>query len=290
MNEAVVVSSLPSLPADLQLRDRIATRLVLAQLSRWRAGSITLVLPDGRILKYGDASSERRVTLTVKSWRFFWRALTAADIGNAESYMAGEWETSDLVELCRLYLIDQSMLDARSIWTALARLRHSLIRWAQTNTLVRAKQNIQRHYDLSNDFYALFLDDSMTYSSAVFESETATLDEAQQAKIERLCRLLDVAPGQHVLEIGSGWGALAIHLARRHGCRVTSLTLSEQQLAFARRRAEEAGIADRVDFRLCDYRQTEGRFDRIISVEMLEAVGYEYLGTFFERCAELLKR
>ena len=289
MKQAAVATTVPSLRPSPRLRDRLAARLVLARLSSLRAGSITLVLPDGAVLRYGDSASERHVTITVKSWAFFWRTLAAADIGGAESYVEGQWAVSDLVELCRLFLIDQSMLDAGSGWTAPVRLRHALLRWVRTNTLARARQNIRHHYDLGNEFYALFLDESMTYSCAYFENDAATLEEAQQAKIERLCRFLDLTPGLEVLEIGSGWGALAIHLARRYGCRVTSLTLSEQQLEFARRRAAEAGMSDRVDFRLCDYRQAEGCFDRIVSVEMLEAVGYEYFATFFGRCAKWLR-
>ena len=286
--EIAITSGAPSLPAHLSLRDRLSTRLVLGTLARWRAGLITLVLPDGRVVSYGDPSSARRVRVTVKSWAFFWRVLTAGDIGNAESYMEGDWEVSDLVELCALFLIDQSMLDVHSPWTWLARVRHRLIAWSQRNTLLGARRNIRRHYDLSNDFYRLFLDDSMSYSCAFFDTPAASLAEAQQAKIERIARKLEPRPGDAVLEIGSGWGALAMHLARAYGCRVTTLTLSAEQHELARRRVAEAGLSERVDVVLRDYREQGGRYDRIVSVEMLEAVGYRYFGTFFERCAKLL--
>src|SRR5581483_2140184 len=136
--------------------------------ARWRAGLITLELPDGRRVTYGDPASARRVDITVKSGTFFWRVLTAGDIGNAESYMEGEWDVTDLVELCSLFLIDQSMLDARSAWTWLNRVRNRLIAWSQRNTLLGARRNVRSHYDLSNDFYRLFLDDSMSYSCAYF--------------------------------------------------------------------------------------------------------------------------
>jgi cyclopropane-fatty-acyl-phospholipid synthase len=291
MNDTAIATETPALPADLAFRDRLAARLVLGQLARWKAGLITLQLPDGRALTYGDPASRRSVRVTVRSWKFFWRVLTAGDIGNAESYMAGEWEVSDLVELCSLFLIDQSMLDARSAWTWVNRARNRLIAWSQRNTLLGARRNIRRHYDLSNEFYRLFLDDSMSYSCAYFASPQATLAEAQRAKIERIARKLAPSPGDSVLEIGSGWGALAIHLARAYGCRVTTLTLSVEQHDLARQRVREAGLEDRVDVRLRDYREVEPparRFDRIVSVEMLEAVGYRYLGTFFERCARLL--
>lgn len=288
MNEAVVARALPSLPTHLPLRDRLAARLVLSRLAGWKAGAIGLVLPDGRSVPLGDPASTRRVTLTVRSWSFFWKNLTAADIGNAESYMDGEWEASDLVELCRLYLLDPSMLDPRSPWMLASRLRHRLIRWSQTNTLLGARRNIRHHYDLSNDFYRLFLDESMTYSCAVFPTPATSLAEAQQAKIARVCAKLAPERGQHVLEIGSGWGALAIHLAREYDCRVTSITLSEEQLALARRRVAEAGLSSQVEIRLCDYRQVDGVYDRVVSIEMLEAVGYRFLGTFFERAAARL--
>ncbi len=290
MNEAVVSRPLLELPAHLSLRDRLATRLVLNHLASWKAGAIHVALPDGRMLSFGDLESTRRVSITVKNWDFFWRNLTAADIGNAECYMEGDWEVSDLVELCRLFLIDQSMLDAGSPWMLVSRLRSRLIRWSQTNTLFRASRNIRAHYDLSNDFYRLFLDDSMTYSCAYFPTPDTSLADAQQAKIEMICRKLAPEPGQHVLEIGSGWGALAIHLARHHGCKVTSITLSEQQHALARERVAAAGLSSQIDIRLCDYRKIEGTYDRVVSIEMIEAVGYRYFGTFFERCAARLAR
>jgi cyclopropane-fatty-acyl-phospholipid synthase len=278
-----------ALPAEVPLTDRIANRLVLARLASWRAGSITVVLPNGAVLRFGDGSSARRVRIVVKQWRFFWRTLTAADIGNGESYMDGDWEVSDLVELCRLYLIDQSMLDANSTWTWPNRLRNAWLRWSRRNTLFRARRNVQAHYDLSNEFYRLFLDDSMTYSCATFDGQAIPLAEAQARKIADVCRRLTLAPEHHLLEIGSGWGALAIHAARTYGCRVTSLTLSEEQLRLARERVREAGLEDRVEIRLCDYREARGVYDRAVSIEMFEAVGWEYYGDYFSRIQRLLK-
>ena len=287
MKAAVAVA--PSLPSSLGLVDRLATRLVLARLGRWRAGAITLTLPTGELLRFGDQTSARRVDVRVKDWRFFRRTLTAADIGNGESYMEGEWEVSDLVELCSLYLIDQSMLDATSPWTVANRLRNAWLRWSRRNTRLGSRKNISAHYDLSNAFYRLFLDDSMTYSCATFDGDDVSLPEAQRRKIEGICRRLELRPEHHLLEIGSGWGSLAIHAARTYGCRVTSLTLSREQLELAQQRVREAGVADRVDIRLCDYREVEGVYDRLVSVEMFEAVGYEYYGEFFGRASRLLR-
>lgn len=282
-------ASLWAIPADLPRNERIGARVVLTQLSGWRNGFITIELPNGRTVQFGDVESDRRVTISVTRWRFFWRALTGDDIGVGESYMDGDWHATDLVELCRLYLLDHSLLATPPAWRLGSRIRNAMFRHAKRNTLRRSPDNIRRHYDLSNAFYGLFLDPSMTYSSAVFEGAGDSLEEAQERKIDQICRRLGLAPGIEVLEIGSGWGAFALHAARHYGCRVTSLTLSENQLALARERARAAGLESQVDFRLLDYRNATGSFDRIVSIEMLEAVGYEYFETFFAKCASLLK-
>ena len=286
MNNAETLAAVASAAP---LRYRLAAKLVLAPLWRWKAGAVTLVLPDGTVRELGDRTAAPPVTVAVKDWKFFWRVLIAGDIGVGESYMAGEWECSDMVELCRCFVRDQSMLRYRSAWTVPARGWHAFLRRTRANTRRGSRRNIQYHYDLSNDLYRLFLDDSMTYSCATFERSDMSLEEAQQQKIDQICQRLHLAPGLEVLEIGSGWGAFAIHAAHRYGCRVTSLTLSDEQLQLARERVAAAGVASSVDVRLCDYRQVTGRFDRIVSIEMFEAVGYEYYGAFFGQCSRLLK-
>jgi cyclopropane-fatty-acyl-phospholipid synthase len=283
------LEAVAALPARVPLRDRVAAKLVLGQLEQWRAGALTVTLPDGTIVECGDRACVRRVSVTIRDWKLFWRALTGGDIGVGESYMAGEWECSDLVELCRLFLRDQSVVEYHSAWTLAARLRHLLLRVARANTLSGSRRNIKYHYDLSNDLYRLFLDESMMYSCAVFERPDMSLAEAQHTKIDEICQRLSLAPGMHVLEIGSGWGAFAIHAARQYGCRVTSLTLSDEQLQLARERVAAAGVESLVDIRLCDYRNIAGSFDRIVSIEMFEAVGYEYYGAFFGQCSKVLK-
>lgn len=276
-------------PRSVPLRYRLAAKLVLGTLSRWRTGALTLALPDRTVLQCGDLTAAQRVRMTIKDWKFFWRALTAGDIGVGESYMEGEWECSDLVALCRLFIRDQSMLDDRSAWTLPARLRHALIRMARVNTLSGSRRHVTYHYDLSNSLYRLFLDDSMMYSCAIFTRDDASLHEAQRHKIDEICRRLELSPGLEVLEIGSGWGAFAIHAARAYGCRVTSITLSEQQRQLARERVAAAGVESLVDIRLCDYRNVTDTFDRIVSIEMFEAVGYEYYAAFFGKCSDVLK-
>ncbi len=286
-NETVAV---PALPVRVPLRHQIAARLVLRRLSDWRSGCLTMSLPDRSVMRLGDRAASPQVTVTVKNWAFFWRLLTAGDIGAGESYMAGEWECSDLVGLCRLFIEDQSMLDAQSVWTWTSRLQHHVLRLIKANTVRGSRHNVQRHYDLSNDLFRLFLDASMTYSCGIFADDTTSLEVAQQAKIDGICRQLALRPGLEVLEIGSGWGAFAMHAAQQYGCRVTSLTLSAEQLQLARERVRAAGLESTVDIRLCDYRQITGQFDCIVSIEMFEAVGYEHYGAFFGVCERLLRR
>jgi len=267
----------------------IAARLVLQRLTAWREGSILLELPDGTVRRYGDGRAERPVRVRVHDWRFFTRTLTGGDIGVGESYMEGEWDCSDLTELIRLFLIEQNVIDHRSPWMWLSRVAHRARRILDANTRSGSRRNIRYHYDLSNQLFATFLDESLTYSSAVFSGSAASLADAQREKIDGVCRALDLRPGQHLLEIGSGWGSLAMHAARAYGCRVTSLTLSKQQLRLARERARQAGLAERIDFRICDYRDARGSYDHIVSIEMLEAVGAEYYRTFFQACDRLLR-
>jgi cyclopropane-fatty-acyl-phospholipid synthase len=270
------------------LLERGAVRLVLAQLGGWRAGGLRLVLPDQSEHLFGPADAARRITVAVKRWRFFTRALRGGDLGAGEAYMDGDWECDDLVELCRGFLADQSVLAPRAPWRQLRRVADVLRRWMQANTLRGSRRNIRFHYDLSNELFALFLDPSMTYSAALFDDPQATLEAAQVAKLDAACRALDLQPGQHVLEIGSGWGSFALHAARQYGARITSLTLSEDQFRLARQRVAAAGLSERIDIRLCDYRELRGRFDHIVSIEMFEAVGLEHYDAFFGACERLL--
>jgi cyclopropane-fatty-acyl-phospholipid synthase len=281
----VVVTHPPRVP----WRYRLAAKLVIASLQRWSAGVLQLTLPDGRERTLGAAADSSPVRVHITDWRFFWRVLTAGDIGAGESYMAGEWTCSDLPELCRRFLHDQTVVRYRSPWTIPARLRHALQWRRQANSLAGSRRNIRYHYDLSNDLYRLFLDESMMYSCAVFTRDDLSLEEAQAQKLDAICRRLELAPGMEILEIGCGWGAFAIHAARHYGCRVTGLTLSAEQLALAQQRVAAAGLQALVDLRLTDYRQIGGQFDRIVSIEMFEAVGYEYYGAYFGTCGRLLK-
>lgn len=280
--------ALPHTPqSSLGLRDRIAQRLALAQLARWRA-SVTIELPDGRVVAIGAAESPRRVSVRIHRWRVFRRLLSGGDIGLGEAYMDGDWDCSDLVELCRLYVSAPPVLESR--WLALPlRALHAWQRVARANSVRGSRRNIRAHYDLSNDLFRLFLDDSMTYSAGVFAQPDTTLADAQRAKLDGICRTLALQPSDHVLEIGSGWGSFALHAAGVYGCRVTSLTLSTDQLRLARQRVAEAGLQARVDIELCDYRHATGQFDHLVSIEMFEAVGLRYYDDFFAACERVLR-
>lgn len=288
MTTSTTSSAAAPSPRAVPMSDRLAARLVLDRLDRWTTGRLTLVLPDGDRRECGPRNAERQVSVTVRDWRFFRRLLLDGDIGAGEAYMDGDWSCSDLVTLCGLFVEDQSVLPERSAWSLASRARHAVRRWREANSLSGSRRNIRAHYDLSNEFFRLFLDESMTYSAGVWATPHATLEQAQEEKLDGVCRAIGLRPGQHVLEIGSGWGSFALHAARRYGARVTSLTLSPEQQRLATERVLAAGLGERVRFDLCDYRRVAGRFDHIVSIEMFEAVGFDYYDAFFGACERLL--
>ena len=239
----------------------------------------------------GKGSSEELPQATVEVLdSACWKAIaTGGALGAAESFMNGEWRSPDLAALLRLMLRDKEVLKGlegplSNLGSVLRRVGHALRR----NTRTGARRNIAEHYDAGNDFFQLFLDSTMLYSCAYFPSEESSLEEASIAKLKRLCEMLQLKPGMRVLEIGSGWGACALYLAREHSCQVVSVTISERQHEEATRRVEDAGLEGLIDIRLQDYRDIRGQFDRLISIEMIEAVGAEFLGLFLERCSQLL--
>jgi cyclopropane-fatty-acyl-phospholipid synthase len=232
---------------------------------------------------------DRDARLEVTDLRFYPQVLLGGSLGAAEAYLAGRWTTPDLPGLIGLFLANEALGDRMDrgparLATALARWRQRLFRRDRPGS----RRNVEAHYDLGNDFFALFLDPTLTYSAALFERPEMSLEEASLAKLDRVCRKLELSPGDHLLEIGTGWGSLALHAAGRYGCRVTTTTLSRHQRALASRRIAEAGLADRVTVLDRDYRDLAGRYDKLVSVEMIEAVGHASLPTFFGQCARLL--
>jgi cyclopropane-fatty-acyl-phospholipid synthase len=204
--------------------------------------------------------------------------------------MHGHWSCDDLTGMIRLLLQNRAVLDGMD--GGLARLTvplQKLFHWVNRNTRAGSRRNIAAHYDLGNDFFSLWLDPTMMYSSAIFEQPDASLYQASVAKLDRICRKLDLKPGDHVVEIGTGWGGFALHAAANYGCEVTTTTISREQFELASRRVAEAGLDQRVHLLLEDYRDLDGRYDKLVSIEMIEAVGHQYLDTYFEQCSRLLK-
>jgi cyclopropane-fatty-acyl-phospholipid synthase len=267
---------------------RRTLQAVAGMLDDLEVGSVRVTLPDGRERLFGDVTSELRSDIEVRDWRFFTRLLHGASVGVGESFMLSEWTSSDLVSLFRIVIANRRALQRISPAALLRIAGDKAIHAVRANRLGQSRRNISAHYDLSNELYALFLDDTMTYSAGYFEAATATLEDAQVAKYRRLADKIHIGADDHVLEIGCGWGGFAVFAASTYGCRVTGVTLSEEQAAFARRRVREAGLDHLVGIRVVDYRRVRGSFDRIVSIEMLEAVGHRYLGTFFATIDRLL--
>jgi cyclopropane-fatty-acyl-phospholipid synthase len=220
----------------------------------------------------------------------FWPAVAVGgSVGAGEAYTDGLWRCDDLVGLVRLLLRNRPVLEAME--GGLARLSaplRAMLHWINRNSRAGSRRNIAAHYDLGNAFYRLWLDETLMYSCAIFERPDMSLAEASTAKLARICRKLALGPGDRVLEIGTGWGGFALHAAGRHGCRVTTATLSREQHELATRRVADAGLADQVEVLLCDYRDLHGRYDKIVSIEMVEAIGAAYLETYFRQCGRLL--
>ena len=262
-----------------------ARRAAFALFARLRTGQLTVV-EDGHAHVFGAGAPQ--ATVVVRSPRV-WPALARGGRGLAESYVAGLWDAEDLTAVIRVAARNVDALDAvrrrvAPVWAPIQRGRSALAR----NTPVRSRRDIAAHYDLGNDLFALMLDPTMMYSSAIFETPGMTLEEAAVAKLERVCAKLDLRPSDHVLEIGTGWGGFAVHAAATRGCRVTTTTISREQHAHALARVRAAGLEDRVTVLAQDYRELRGRYDKLVSIEMIEAVGWRDFGTYFARCSELL--
>jgi cyclopropane-fatty-acyl-phospholipid synthase len=274
--------------------DRVARWLALRLLSRARGGELVVVEGSHRMI-FGQrlARSPLSAVLRVRSTRFY-RQLLRGSVGLGESYVDGLWDCDDLVALTRIAARNVGALDRlrRTLAPVLLPVQRSA-RWLARNTPGRARERISAHYDLGNELFSQFLDPTMMYSCAVFESPEDTLEQASLAKLERVCSKLELSPEDHVLEIGTGWGGFALHAAQRYGCRVTTTTISAEQHAYATERVRKAGLQDRVTILFQDYRDRseigrQGPYDKLVSIEMIEAVGWQYYPTFFRRCSELV--
>ena len=272
--------------------ESLARRVVRARLESLRNGQI-VVTENGRHESFGAVTDDLPLTvqLTVNDPRFYSDIAFGGAVGAGESYIHGCWSCDELTTLVRILVKNRDVLLGMDGGTAyltkpLQKLFHRLNR----NTRDGSRRNIAAHYDLGNDFYALWLDRRMMYSSAIFQHADMSLELAAVAKLDRICRKLDLGPGDHVLEIGTGWGGFAIYAAENYGCRVTTTTISKQQHDYARDAIAKAGLQDRITLLQSDYRDLEGQYDKLVSIEMIEAVGHEYHDTYFGKCCELLKR
>lgn len=257
-------------------------------------GRLTMTLPDGKEFIYGQGGSiEARIRINRND--FFRRCVLFGDIGFGEAYVDGDWDAEDLTKVVQWMILnadqhpilmgDEQKAHKSNALGLVNNIRHAL----RSNTLMGSRRNIKDHYDLGNEFFKLFLDPSMMYSSAYFQHKGQSLEDAQTAKLDRLCRQLQLRSTDYVLEIGSGWGGFALYAAKNYGCRVTTTTISEQQYEYAKKRIQEAGFSERVEVVLKDYRLLKGKYDKLASIEMIEAVGAEYLDVYFKQCYALLK-
>jgi len=276
---------------NVSILQQLARRVFFSRLQGLRHGAVIIQEATER-QQFGSTEHEPalRATVTVNDPRFYTKAVLGGSIGAAEGYMAGYWSADDLTALVRIMTLNHRVQS--DFEKGLARLVfpiHRLFHLLNSNTKKGSRKNIAAHYDLGNDFYELFLDETMTYSCGIFERSESSLREASLAKYDRICRKLRLGPDSEVLEIGSGWGGFAVHAASRYGCRVTTTTISRQQYEGARERIRAAGLEERITLLQEDYRDLQGTFDRVVSIEMIEAVGYGYMETFLACCARLLR-
>ncbi|MGI8999063.1 MAG: class I SAM-dependent methyltransferase [Candidatus Limnocylindria bacterium] len=271
------------------LTARVAARVVIAAAERIQVGSLTVGLPDGTRRTFGEQNSSDRAEILIHDDEAFVRLLLGGEIGAGEAYMDDLWSSPDLAALLRLVALNRASMALSSGWFRLpGQLVKTMAHRMNRNTQRQSRRNVSAHYDLGNEFYRLFLDETMTYSSAVFASPDQSLADAQRNKYRAIATGARLRRGQHVLEIGSGWGGFALYAAGELGCRVTSITISREQHDLARDRVRAAGLEKLVDVQLKDYRELSGTYDAIVSIEMLEAVGHEYFTAFFQACDNAL--
>jgi cyclopropane-fatty-acyl-phospholipid synthase len=286
MAEAIPVTpdNIDTVLADLP---RLA-RLALGFAARLKRGTLDITLLDGRVVRMGGIEPGPAAEMTLHSYSFAPRLINGGDIGIAEAYLDGEWDTPDLTQFLYVFCVNhdliQTMLGDKPLVRFLQIVRH----WFNRNTRRQARRNIHAHYDIGNAFYSAWLDPSMTYSSALFEDDTADLTAAQHNKYRRLAEAIDLQSGQRLLEIGCGWGGFAEYVAKTFGTKVVGLTISKEQRDFAQKRIHEAGLNDKVEIRLQDYRDERERYDRIASIEMIEAVGEQFWPRYFSQLRDRL--
>jgi cyclopropane-fatty-acyl-phospholipid synthase len=290
-NPEVTAALAPSRELEPGALDALCRRAVLAKLQALRHGCVVMV-EGKRKHRFGTPSHDlpEPVIIHVHDPRMYGDVALGGSVGAGEAYMRGYWTTAQLVDVVRLFVLNMDVLDGLEGGLArftdpVRKVAHALRR----NSRAGSRRNIAAHYDLGNEFFRQFLDETMMYSAATFEHAGQSLYDAQVARLDRICRKLDLKPADHLLEIGTGWGGLALHAARHFGCRVTTTTISREQWRLARERVHEAGLEGRIEVLCQDYRDLTGSYDKLVSIEMIEAIGHEYHDTYFAHCAALLK-
>jgi cyclopropane-fatty-acyl-phospholipid synthase len=268
--------------------------LVLRSLKPFVHGGMRMVFPDGSERRFGAEGEPITAEMRLRSFDFFKRVALYGNVGLGEAYMDGDWDTDDIAAVMSWFILNLSKVpelqasSGKMAFVNLMKLVNRAQHLLRPNSVKTSRRNISEHYDLGNEFYSLWLDKTMTYSAARFEYPGQPLEDAQASKYDALCQKLQLKPTDHVLEIGCGWGGFCCHAAKTYGCRVTAVTISEEQHKYATERVAREGLADRIEIRLQDYRHITGQFDKIASIEMLEAVGDAFLTTYFAKCSEVL--
>jgi len=270
--------------------DKICRGALLKTLSRLHTGGLLLREGDNRI-EFGDTSQINiKAELVINDYEAYRSIALNGSVGAGESYMTGDWSSPDLPKLIQVLSLNKDVVDSIDSGLAnLGKIALKALHFLNKNTEKGSRRNIAAHYDLGNDMFELFLDPTMMYSSGIFPSNTATMEEASIYKLDRICQKLQLQPSDHLVEIGTGWGSMAIHAAKHYGCEVTTTTISEEQYALAEKRIAEEGLQDRIHLLKSDYRALEGKFDKLVSIEMIEAVGHQYLDTYIGTINRLLK-
>ena len=292
MTTSIVPASAPALE-NLQTRptDGLARKLLFRILRKLKWGQIT-IHEGSRRYTFGRSSSAHplEAVITVQHPRFYSKAVLGGSIGAAEAYMRGLWAADDLTAALRIMALNRSSFERLDKgWSKLSTPFHKFWHLLRKNTRSGSRKNIVAHYDLGNDFYRLFLDQTLTYSCGIFESKDASMRNASLVKYDRICRKLELGPCDEVIEIGSGWGGFAIYAAQNYGCRITTTTISDEQFELAQERITDSGVAERIDLVKKDYRDLKGKYSKLVSIEMIEAVGHQFLDAYFKSCSQLLK-
>ncbi len=285
------IAQMPAHKLSLVSRNQqVARRLLFKHLAKIKRGSL-LIIEGGEVFRFGEATetAELVADIRVQNADIYTQVVFSGSIGSGESYMDACWTSSNLTNVIRLFVqnldaLDQ--MDAGQSWVG--KLLLKAFHWFNRNSKQGSRKNISAHYDLGNDFFSLFLDPSLMYSSAVYPYPEAGLEEASRYKLDLICKKLELNAKDHLLEIGTGWGAMAIHAARHYGCRVTSTTISREQYEFARQRVAAAGLSEQITVLFEDYRELRGHYSKLVSIEMIEAVGHEHYDTYFDLCSRLL--